>query len=403
MGKQTTLIKIDGGIYDVSGFAHPGGLSLLQDAEGFDVSDNFHSYHLRDNINISKYVTKVGSYSQTTKADVDKRYDGLNELKKIVRQTLRKSSYHPVQQYFVTFTVFLAWLSTYAMWLAYMNTFTSVLLGICTFPTVVNLFHSQTHRPDRPFSCTRFFYDMLGPSTDVWKYHHNILHHQNVNTMHDPDVHNAAPFVRFHPDQPFGWWNRYQTWYILPLYTLTSIGFIIQNMLVCLAPSFASFLLGDHAGGYGYISKIKYLLTRIPFFLVFFGFPSLVGGHAWDQIMIMYVINMLTSGFLLGLLLEVSHLSTETADAVTTDNFIVQQATQSVNVSSSSWLVTVLFGGLNLQIEHHLFPSLDTTQTFYAGPVIRAWLEARGIKYNNSTVFGAIYAHLAHIHKMSKK
>jgi linoleoyl-CoA desaturase len=227
------------------------------------------------------------------------------------------------------------------------------------------------------------------------------LHHQNVNTMTDPDVHNAAPFLRFHPDQPFGWWNRYQTFYILPLYALTSIGFIIQNMLVCLVPSLASFRLGDHAGGYGYISKTKYVCTRIPFLMVFFVIPFLLG-HAWDQVMIMYIINLLTAGFLLGLLLEVSHLSTETSDVVATDSFIVQQATQSVNVCSSSWFVTVLFGGLNLQIEHHLLPALDTTQTFYAAPVIRTWLEARGVKYNDMTVFGAIYAHLAHIHNMSK-
>jgi cytochrome b involved in lipid metabolism len=99
MGYEKHLLTIDGSIYDVSGFAHPGGLSLLQDAEGFDVSDNFHSYHLRD-IDISKYpsIRKVGTDPAVNKT----KYKDLTELKQTVRRALHQSPYHPMQQHLLT-------------------------------------------------------------------------------------------------------------------------------------------------------------------------------------------------------------------------------------------------------------------------------------------------------------
>ena len=134
------------------------------------------------------------------------REEHYSELRDIVRARLRVSDRVPPMIYSDEFTgamVFLIWCGFYVVWTKYMNVLSSVCLGVWTVPTAINLFHSQINRPDRPGTWTRYCVDVLGPSTDVWRYHQKAQYHQHTNSEQGSDVHNGVPILRFHATQDY--------------------------------------------------------------------------------------------------------------------------------------------------------------------------------------------------------
>ena len=59
------------------------------------------------------------------------------------------------------------------------------------------------------------------------------------------------------------------------------------------------------------------------------------------------------------------------------------------------------FGGLNYQIEHHLFPSMPRNQLKAAQATVRAFCQARGIPYHETRVWQAYRDTLRHLHRVS--
>jgi fatty acid desaturase len=66
-----------------------------------------------------------------------------------------------------------------------------------------------------------------------------------------------------------------------------------------------------------------------------------------------------------------------------------------------SRVVDFLMGGLNYQIEHHLFPSMPRPNLRRAQPLVRAFCTERGVSYSESSVFGAYGEALRHLHQAS--
>lgn len=405
---QTIIVR--GKIYSISPeFRHPGGQSVLRDGEGFDVSDNFESHHMNTmTLETIPGIQCLGTYDNEWSPT---KYDGLRELKRLVRRRLQECGVpdswvgrkiNRRRRNVICLGFFGVWLLFYCLWFWYMNVYTSIGLGIWSFPTVINLFHSQTHSPDTDGAWSRYFYDFLGPSSDVWKYEHNILHHQYVNTIKDPDIRNGEPLLRFESGTPFRWYHRYQYLYCLPIYTLTFFGFVFHNAAFVFAPQMAQRWISP-ALSVGPISRRKYVLLKVPTLLFFFVVPSVCGGHALTQVLWMYTLCMLTLGLLAGVILDASHISgaVDSEEEIQKMSFIHQQSSQSVNICADSWIVNLLLGGLNLQIEHHLFPSLCATQTYYIHGTVRRFLLSRGLRYHDFSLWGAVGQHLTRLHRMS--
>ena len=399
------MLRIDGKIYDVRGFIHehPGGDSLLLASAERDMSVNFHAYHPRD-VNISDYpsIRQVGEYTEVPPRFT---YDHLGELKRRVYQHLRHSPYRSWHRLYRVMWVLLIWCGLYCVWLSRMNVVSSICLGLWAFPTAANLYHTQSHRPDQQWSTSRYFWDLLGASTEVWKYQHNVLHHQYVNTPDDPDVAAGFPLLRFHETQLYKWYHQFQFFYVLPLYTLTHFGILLHNLVVTLAPSVVHHMIPTL---YGLpVSKRNYIVTRVPYFCIFFGIPIMCMGHEWSVVLTMYVLFSLVIGFVAGLFFAASHISSK-IDRQPKDpclksvgTFIAWQSSQSVNIHSDSLIANVLFGGLNQQIEHHLLPSLDNLQLYHVSGIVRTFLCERGLAYNDCSLYDAIRMHLERISQLA--
>ncbi len=67
-------------------------------------------------------------------------------------------------------------------------------------------------------------------------------------------------------------------------------------------------------------------------------------------------------------------------------DFLRRQVLMSRNVSGG-WFIAVAMGGLNYQVEHHLFPTMSSRQLGKSQPIVRAFCAERGIKYTETTLF----------------
>jgi fatty acid desaturase len=79
------------------------------------------------------------------------------------------------------------------------------------------------------------------------------------------------------------------------------------------------------------------------------------------------------------------------------DDYLRRQVLTSRNVRGGR-LVDFALGGLNYQIEHHLFPSMPRPSLRRAQPLVRAFCAERGLAYSESSVFGSFVEALRHLH-----
>jgi fatty acid desaturase len=83
-------------------------------------------------------------------------------------------------------------------------------------------------------------------------------------------------------------------------------------------------------------------------------------------------------------------------------DFLRRQTLTSRNISGGP-LVWTGMGGLNFQIEHHLFPSMPSVNLRRARPIVRAFCEQRGVRYTETTLIGSYRIVLRYLQQVGLK
>lgn len=101
------------------------------------------------------------------------------------------------------------------------------------------------------------------------------------------------------------------------------------------------------------------------------------------------VVQVLVFGFYLGMAFAPNHIGRPVVPENTKVDFLRRQVIMSRNISGGP-VVSVLMGGLNYQIEHHLFPSMSRTNLARTAPIVREYCAEKGIDYHETTLWGAL-------------
>jgi fatty acid desaturase len=119
------------------------------------------------------------------------------------------------------------------------------------------------------------------------------------------------------------------------------------------------------------------------------------------QIAIDYAVITVLNGIYMGAILVVPHVGTGSCRADEELPFFERQVAFSRNYDAS-WIGTLLCGGLNLQIEHHLLPAVPCTRLRRAGPIVRAYCERHGLPYRQVGYWTAWREVLRHGRRMAQ-
>jgi fatty acid desaturase len=102
-------------------------------------------------------------------------------------------------------------------------------------------------------------------------------------------------------------------------------------------------------------------------------------------------------GLYLGMTFAPNHKGMPVLTAEDELDFLRKQVLTSRNVRGGVW-VDVLLGGLNYQIEHHLFPNMPTPNLRKAQPIVESYCAEIGVSYHSASFVGSYTQALRHLH-----
>jgi linoleoyl-CoA desaturase len=234
-----------------------------------------------------------------------------------------------------------------------------------------------------------------GGSAVSWHHEHVVRHHANTNVLgHDSDLETGG-LLRFHAGQPWRPIHRYQHWYAWLLYGL-----------VLFKWTWFDDFDDVFADRYGLTPRqrlfhlMEALLAKVSQSSIFFVVPALLWG--WPRAAAFYLVHFFLGGLLMATTFVLAHLSGVQAmprrpDEAPRDWAVFQLAT-SANFATGNRLLTWLIGGLNYQVEHHLFPTVSHRHYPWIRQIVRRWADEQGVAYHEfPTVAAGIRAHVRHL------
>ena len=264
-----------------------------------------------------------------------------------------------------------------------------------------NVFHDAVHGAFSPNKRLNTFLGwlmstVLGPGRYLWWYKHNILHHTFTNIFKLDDDLETRGYLRLSPRQPWRPTFRYQHLFFVFLYGLNTLEWIfvkdfVQFFTQRMNPYQPLQPMSRKLKQEFFISKLIYLAVFV--LLPFLMLPPLrvVAGFV-----LFHVTLSLTMSFVFGLahVIEKADFPVPTSDAAKVDEWAAHQMRTTVNFATDNRLVNWFTGGLNFQIEHHLFPQISHTHYPDISGIVRHAASEFGLPYNHYDTFGeAVKSH----------
>jgi linoleoyl-CoA desaturase len=240
--------------------------------------------------------------------------------------------------------------------------------------------------------------DLVGGSSYMWRITHNIIHHTYTN-IHGTDEDLAvSPLLRLSPHAPRKWFHRFQHLYALGLYGMTTLFWVfVKDYKYLLAKDLGPYKDKKHAG-----RDIAQLAAGK---MVYYGWsvvlPLLIIPLPWWQIVLGMLAAHAVAGIILGIVFQLAHVVEQTMHpepdlvGLMPEDWPSHEMVTTANFAPRNRLLTWYVGGLNHQIEHHLFPKVCSRHYPALSAIVRRVAARHGLPYHcHDTFFGAVRSHL---------
>jgi len=229
---------------------------------------------------------------------------------------------------------------------------------------------------------------LIGWSWSWWVEKHNG-HHGHPNQLDgDPDI--VRPFTVFTEEDARKTQGvkrflvKYQAYFEFPIYMFAPVTFLILSI---------HFL---------WLKKAKHTLAEA--LLLTLHYVIYVGLlfwqlNAWQAVLFM-VVHQALFGLYLGSVVAPNHKGMLVVDRDCPLDFLHQQVLTARNVKAHPF-TDFWYGGLNYQIEHHLFPNMPRNKLKEAQPIVRAFCKEHAIAYAETSMLQSYGEILRFLHQVS--
>jgi len=285
-----------------------------------------------------------------------------------------------------------------------------ILMGIGMAGVGLSVMHDANHhaysKNQKINNIISFSLNLVGGSSTNWRIQHNVLHHTYTNVHHhDEDIMPVTNLLRFSPHDELRKPHKYQYLYAWFFYGLMTLMWATTKDFTQLKRYKQKDLLKGQRITYNR-ALMSIVLTKVVFLSITLGLPMVITDYAWYNVILGWLTMHFVAGLLLALVFQPAHVMEDVDYPLPTEkneieNFwLVHQLYTTCDFAHGNRILSWYVGGLNYQVEHHLFPNICHIHYRAISKIVKETASEFDLPYHvRKTFTGAIYKHA----KMLKK
>jgi linoleoyl-CoA desaturase len=347
---------------------------------------------------VAKFSRPQGTFSQVLKERVNEYFKSAN-----IRPT------GDARLFTKSIILLLTGVITYVGWLfmdlpLWASISCAIVMGINHALIGFNMMHDGAHgsySSNRKLNALMAYtLNLVGGNAFYWNLKHNVAHHTFPNVEgHDEDI-DIWPFIRSNEHQKKLWFHRYQHLYGMVLYCVTYLQWIFMaDMRKYMSGSIAN----SQIKGFTVRQHVIFWVTKLVYAGIFIALPVYMLG--WTVGILSYLASAAATGIVIAVTFQLAHVNEMTHFVVPdpetntlADEFSVHQFATTANFATRSKVAAWVFGGLNFQVEHHVFPKISHVHYPAIKPIVERTCREFNVPYlEYPTILQAIASHLRYL------
>jgi linoleoyl-CoA desaturase len=288
----------------------------------------------------------------------------------------------------------------------------TIVIGIGMAGVGMNVMHDGNHGS---YSNKNWINKFMGGTIYIlagnvynWQVQHNVLHHTYTNIPgHDEDL-DAGRVIRFTKEAKWYSFHRFQQYYSVFLYGLLTFNWAITTDF----KQMRSYLKRKLSYGEAKSPKILWttlIITKMIYVSIWIVLPMVLG-ITWWKVLIGFFVMHYTAGLILSVVFQLAHVVKETTNPIPNENgeientWAIHQLFTTTNFAPKNQIIYWYTGGLNHQVEHHLFPNISHIHYGKIAKIVKETAKECNLPYYEYKTFrGAVIAHFKHLKELGMK
>ncbi|GAC1422520.1 MAG: acyl-CoA desaturase [Flavisolibacter sp.] len=276
----------------------------------------------------------------------------------------------------------------------------SFLLGLTLVSIAFNVMHDACHGS---YSSKKWVNSLLsltmnalGSNSFIWKIKHNIIHHTYTNVDGIDDDIAKSPLLRLCPTQEWKPMHRFQYLYMFILYSLSTILWVYFTDIL----KYFNRKIVVTEMNISPVQHFNFWISKVLYVFFYVALPVFFVG--WLHWVVGYLVVNMTMGLVLALVFQLAHIVEKTTfEAAKAQNktidmeWAVHEIKTTANFAQTNPLITWFVGGLNYQVEHHLFPRVSHIHYKAISKIVQQQCRIFQLPYHNyPTIREAVMSHI---------
>lgn len=346
-----------------------------------------------------RFINKNKTHFYTTLKDRVDKYFTDNHISKNANTTMVSKTIVMLSLYFVPLAIIYSQsVSLLGMWLC------SAIMGVGLAGIGMGIMHDANHDAyssnSRLNKMIAFALTLGGGDNRNWKTQHNVLHHTYTNIYeYDKDIDNKV-IMRFSPAGKRKAIQRFQVIYVFFFYAIMTLYWTTAKDFV---QYFQFNIGGQHQDSTSQkiVTFLKLLFWKSVYFTYIIILPITILHIPWQYVLIGFLTLHTIAGLILSIVFQLAHVVSGTKFPIPDEKgnieneWAIHQMETTADFARNNNLITYYVGGLNYQIEHHLFPRICHIHYPKIAPIVEATAKEFGVPYiYNETVGKAFRSHM---------
>jgi len=286
------------------------------------------------------------------------------------------------------------------------------VIGLALAGIGMSIMHDANHGAYSSSSKTNYCLghtlNLLGGAVFNWKIQHNVLHHTYTNIVHMDDDIDDKLVLRFSPHTKVKWYHKFQVVYAFLFYGILTLYWALLKDFVQFS-KYTKDGVNKNTKEQNRMVLLKIILSKVFYFAIFMVLPLAILKMPVGEYVLGYLLMQFIAGVVLTVIFQLAHTVEETTHPLPNENYTIEnnwaihQMNTTVNFSRKNKFISWYVGGLNFQVEHHLFPNICHVHYPAIAPIVKATAEEYGVPYLENITFGeALNSHVRTLVRFGK-